>query len=200
MEHLDSARLQQALASLPGWKRVAFMVLCCERMLPNFRNFRLETGRGNSKLLSDALAAIWNWIETEAMPDDLDELILDCDWQAPDLVEHNSIYAPPAADAAEAIAVTLEALIDATLERAVAVASLAWDTIESFVHQQHKLLREDPQPCGATVGGRLLHDEWENQRLSLSRLRDPALERSRVVAEMRPQTSLFREGSLRAWQ
>ncbi|WP_454828404.1 DUF416 family protein [Pseudoxanthomonas wuyuanensis] len=196
MDYLDPSKLRCLLRSLPGWKRVVFMAECCERMLPNYREFSLETGVGDIERLREALSAVWNWIETDKLPTNISELIAECDQQAPDTSEFSSVYTSAALDAANSIAVTLEALSEATEERAIEVASLARDTVDLFVQQRSDLDPNSPELERQILEHPLMQNELQSQRQCLEKLQDQTKERRLLAAAMRSKFSSLKSGSL----
>lgn len=196
MEIFELGKLRQTLHSLPSWKRVVFMVSCCERMLPNYQSFSSEAGYGNANLLREALDRAWDWIEGGRLPNNMATLIAECEQQAPDTSEFDSIYTSAALDAANSIAETLEALGEATEDQAIEVASLARDTVDLFVQQQQDLDPNSPGLEKEIIESRLMQDELRHQRQCLEELKDRIDERSLIAAEMRSRFAGLKEGSL----
>jgi len=193
MEHFDSRKLRSVLRLLPAWKRVAFMASCCERMLPNYLTFSLETGYGDVTHLNRGLAEVWRWIETNQAPCDVDVLIQACEQQGPDTAEFSSIYTSAALDAANSIAATLDALGETTEDQAIEVASLARDTVDLFVQQCNELDPNDSEIERRIAETPLMQSELKMQRRCLDRLLDDSVDRGLIVAEVR---SKFADRSL----
>lgn len=189
MEHFDPRKMRNVLRTLPPWKRVAFMGSCCERMLPNYLTFSSETGYGDVTQLNRGLAEVWRWVETNQAPNDVDALVQACEQQGPDTAEFRSIYTSAALDAANSIATTLEALGEATEDRAIEVASLARDTIDLFVQQWNDLDPNDSEIERRIVESPLMQSELKMQRQCLERLSDDSVNRKLIVAEVRSKFS-----------
>lgn len=182
MEHFDNEKLRQEIGALSHWKRVTFMAACCERMLPNYRSFTMETGHGDPNLLSEALAEVWHWIETDQLPNSVISLVELCEQQAPDTIKFSSIYTSAALDAANSIATTLEALADASEDQALEVASLARDTVDLFVQQQYDLDPSSQDFEEQIVQHSLMQAELLAQRQSLEYLKSHAEEHQIIIS------------------
>jgi len=189
MEHFDPRKIRNVLRLLSPWKRVAFMASCCERMLPNYLTFSSETGYGDVTRLNRGLAEVWRWVETNQAPTNVDALVQACEQQNPDTAEFSSIYTSAALDAANSIAATLEALGEATEDRAIEVASFARDTVDLFVQQWNDLDPNDSEIERRIVESPLMQSELKMQRHCLDRLLDDSVNRRLIVAEVRSKFS-----------
>ena len=193
MERFDSDNLRRMLHSLPDWKRVVFMAACCERMLPNYQSFSSATGYGDASRLRQALDQVWHWIETNQLPRDVSLLVEECNQQAPNTAEFNSAYTSAALDAANSVAIALEALGDETEDRAIEVASLARDTVDLFVQQRNHLDPNSPSLERQIAEDSLMQTELQKQKQSLELLKDQVDQRLLTVARMR---AIFSDRSL----
>lgn len=196
METFDTEKLDSALRSLPDWKRVAFMALCCERMLPNFRKFALEAGVADEQPLVAGLSAIWRWIEDKSLPSDLGILLHACDSQAPVTEEHSSLFTSAALDCANAIAVTLEALAEPTVQRAIEVAGLARDSTDMFAQQTGNLDSVAPGFESMVLASAVVQRELTLQRRCLDYLQKASLDRREAYKSVRLEHPEFIRGSL----
>ena len=185
MERFDPDSIRRKAAHLSDWQRVAFMAACCERMLPNYETFHLQTGFGNPGVLRRGLDAVWAWIESDAPLEDATELISQVDLLAPSTEEFKSAYTSAALDAANSIAITLEAVGSASEDGVVEVASLARDTVDLFVQQ-----RDDLDSSGADFENRinqspLMQSELTAQRETMKELGENPGERRFVAKTIR---------------
>lgn len=140
---IEPDEVETGLERLTGWRRTAFMACCCERMLPNYLKFQTECGFGDPSMLRTGLDAAWRSVGAQTTPKDLHAMIAACDQQAPDTSEFESIYTSAALDAASAIAVTLEAILEPTMDQVREVASLARDTADLLVQATRSLDMRD---------------------------------------------------------
>lgn len=189
MEHFDTDAIRRKVAGLPDWKRVAFMGACCERMLPNYGTFSRQTGFGSADALRRALDVAWTWIESDTAPENLPELIAHVDLAAPDSEGHRSIYASAALNAVNGIAMTLEALRNATDSCVVGVASLARDTVDLFVQFRDDLDPSAPDFEEKIARSALMQAELTAQSRSLSALDDEQADRSALAKTIRAEFS-----------
>lgn len=164
METFDEASLHRSLARLAPWKQVAFMASTCERMLPNFDRFAAESGVGDPRVLRRGLDAVWSWVESDRAPDELGPLQDEVEWQAPNTESFSSPFTSAALDAANAVAIALDAVGDPDSASAVEVAGLARDTIDLHVQEVEDL---DPNAPGLQKAIRrhpLMQAELRRQR------------------------------------
>lgn len=196
METFSETKILLATEDMPDWKKLAFMAYCCERMLPNYLSFQIDTGYGDAAPMRSALDTVWRWIGNEQAVSDLDALASACEQQSPDTAEFSSIYTSAALDAATATAATVEALADATAKSVIDVASLARDTIDLFVQETEGL---DPNDTGLErkiIEHPLMQSELRTQKESLELLRNLYEERGKAGVDLRASWSRLEQGSL----
>lgn len=196
MELFNETSLLLKLEGMPAWKRVAFMAYCCERMLPNYKIFKAQTGYGDNEVLRITLDAIWEWIKAGQTSGDLAALAKACELQAPDTSEFSSPYTSAALDAATAIAATAEAVPDTTASQVIDVASLARDTIDLFVQEIDGLDPNDPGLVEKIQRSDLMQSELRAQRQSLEKLKGLPDGDMKPRAQLREQWTNLDAGSL----
>lgn len=196
MEGFDEHRLLSQLQLLPGWKQVAFMVLCCERMIPNFDRFSKEAGFGDAAVLRIALDVAWRWLETDQLPMDLDSLRSACEEQAPSTEDFRSEFTSAALDAANAVATVLDALERWSASNAAEVAALARDTVDLYVQASRNLDPASPSFEADILADPLMQTELRRQREDLEELISLGEDRSFIVTRMRKRSSQRGAGSL----
>ncbi len=170
METFDEDRLQQSLARLDAWKRVAFMALSCERMVPNYDRFTADSGFGDPKVLRRGIDAAWSCLELARVPDALKSLRALVEQQAPNTEEFSSPFTSAALDAANAVASLLDAVNEPDGADPIEVASLARDTVDLYVQEIENL---DPNDGGLEDAIRchpLMQAELRRQRDDLDYL------------------------------
>lgn len=139
METLDEDRLRFSLARLVPWKQVAFMALCCQRMVPNYCRFTSDSAFGDWQILQRGIDAAWSWLASDRLPDDLGSIRLQVERQAPDTESFVSPFTSAALDAANAVACLLDGVADPENADPAEVASLARDTIDLYVQDIENL-------------------------------------------------------------
>jgi uncharacterized protein YjaG (DUF416 family) len=195
METFDEDRLQQSFARLDPWKRVAFMALSCERMVPNYDRFSADSGFGDPKVLRRGIDAAWSWLESERVPDDLKSMRAQVEQQAPNTEAFSSPFTSAALDAANAVASLLEALDEPGGADPVEVASLARDTVDLYVQEIENL---DPNDRGLEDAIRrhpLMQTELRRQRDDLNYLERWTSSQREAARELRARGGI---GSLAA--
>lgn len=141
MKHFDEITLRVRLEALSSWRCVGFMLLCCDRMLPNYERFSSEEGVGDVLVLREGLRVAWSWLATSQLVEGLAQLRDECKRQAPNTEDFHSVFTSSALDAANAIEILLEALEmpSQAASLAVEVAALACDTVDLYI-QAHRNL------------------------------------------------------------
>lgn len=195
MEEFNAGGLLLRAAKLPAWKQVMFMVYCCERMIPNYRCFSLESNFGDEQTLRQALDGVWAWIETDDLPTDIADIVAACEHQAPDTEMFSSDYTSAALDVAAAIAITASATAIFRSKNLLDVASLSRDTVDVFVQLRSGLDANDPSLEETILGSGLMQNELCFQRESLELLSAVTGERASVALGLRPMWSNIAIGS-----
>lgn len=144
MQTFDEDRLRESLSGLEPWRQIAFMVLCCERMLPNYERFAAESGFGDVQPLREAVEAAWTWLESDRKAAGLARLRATVERQAPNTEEFASAFTSAALDAANAVATLLDAVERPDNAAPVEVACLARDTVDIYVQESGNLYPNRP--------------------------------------------------------
>lgn len=139
MLRFDEDALRVKLRSMRDWQIIAFILLCCERMLPNFDRFSKETQFGDILILRKVVDAAWTYLGSGRYPSNLEYLIDSVKLQAPNTELFSSRLSSSALDAANATEVLLLSLESPNVESAVEVACLSRDTVDMFVQIERSL-------------------------------------------------------------
>jgi uncharacterized protein YjaG (DUF416 family) len=199
MEHFDEDALRDRLVALPPWKRVAFALLCCERMVPNFERFTATAGIGDGMVLRAGLHLGWHWLATDRILPGLDDLRDACAAQATCAGTGRCALALPALDAANAVEMLLDALERPSDYIAAEVAGLSRDTVDRHVQALREL-----DPAGAPVddgdvlSDPLMQDELRRQREDLEALGTWGEDRRLVALRLGERAQRYASGSLGA--
>lgn len=189
MEAFDENRLRSALDHMDPRKRIAFMVLCCERMVPNYRRFTMDSGFGDSNVLRDSLDAAWAWLASGQLPANLPEKQALVEAQAPDTAEFISPFTSAALDAANAVAAVLAALATPQEADAIEVATLARDTLDLYIQETENLNPNDPQTEEAIIYHPLMQAELQRQHDDLAELQEVKVLRGSALQRLRTARS-----------
>ncbi|HEY0332292.1 MAG TPA: DUF416 family protein [Stenotrophomonas sp.] len=197
IEEFNETSLLLRATGMPGWMRIAFMVYCCERMLPHYRYFSDEAGFGDRGALRGALDDAWTWIESGTLRGCISTLVLACEKQAPDTGNFSSIYTSAALDAATATAITVGATSDPTVAHLIDVASLARDTVDLFVQKSEDIEPNESHFEERILASPLMQAELRIQKESLEFLNGLHDKRETVARQLRVQWSNLARGSLK---
>lgn len=170
MEVFEKDQMRQSLSQLESWKQIAFMALCCERMVPNYEQFAAETSFGDPLVLRLGLGAAWSWLVTRQVPDHLNTVRMAVEQQTPDTTNFASPFTSAALDAVNAVACLLDALVNPEIADPVEVAVLSYDTVDIYVQEIEDL---DPREDGfedRILSHPLMQKELRRQREDLSYL------------------------------
>jgi uncharacterized protein YjaG (DUF416 family) len=196
MEYFDEQSLRNRLESLPSWKWIAFMLLCCERMVPNFERFSMEASFGDGAVLRSGLRAVWHWLATSQLPQNLKDLRNACKEQAPDTENFQSEFTSAALDAATATEIVLDALEQPLISMVVEVAGLSRDTIDLYVQAIRDLDPTAKTFDAAIVADPLMQRELSRQREDLDALDSLGDDRSVAAAQIHEIAKGYIAGSL----
>lgn len=156
-------RLQRSLSDLVPWKQVAFMLSCCERMLPTYEAFQREAGWGNAQALRSALDKAWQVLGGEN-PSNLNTAVQDCDDATPDTEDFDSQHVSSALNAATSTAELVEVLQAFDQSKIVQAARAEIDSIDSYIHQVEHISPEDADREGRVLCHALMQDALRRQR------------------------------------
>lgn len=159
MERFDADELELWAQSVQPWQCVTFMLLCAERMLPQYRLFMRETGWGDDKALRTSLDAAWNWASTNEAPADLTHLVDTCVQSTPDTEDFGSEFTSAALDAAASITTALDAIREFKTSYAVDVAMLGRDSVDLWLRDRYDTDPSDQRAMDAVVEDPLMQRE-----------------------------------------
>jgi uncharacterized protein YjaG (DUF416 family) len=180
----DPEAVKNRLSQLPVWKQVAFALLCCERMFPNYLLFVRDSGWGNADALRAALDVAWSSLEHDRSPSNCRELIRACEEAIPDTEDFASDYTSAALDAAASAASLIEILERFDIQKVLEISQQAFDTVymyadgsveASAAETGHEVILMHP----------LVHTELGMQRDSLAFLTTADNERWATLPELR---------------
>lgn len=129
-EFLD--RLEERLGRMPESSRLAYGLVCAERMLPNYRSFSQENDWGDISPLRRALDFAWSNLLEDASGFQLERLIAGCEAVTPS-TENFRTYISHGLDAAVAPAYVLDFIATGDNQNILAISSLSFDTVDMFL-------------------------------------------------------------------
>lgn len=172
----NRTEVRAGLENLPDDARVAFALSCAERLLPNYLAFRKETGWGSSHVLRRGLDVAWD--QLSGSRDSLEQLravSTECESQAPDSEDFDSLYTGAAQDAVLALCSVFDYLTGpATIEKIEQASSYAVDSIDLYVQEVENMNPQDHKVEERIRLHPLMQTELEKQELAMVQLRPPA--------------------------
>lgn len=133
---LNYARVKDRLTKLDSQKQLVFGALCCERLLPNYEAFQLETGWGNYCTIRNALNFVWETLNSDTInPREVKYVLDSCEALVPHSDNFTSIYVTSAQDACFAVCSLLDFITADNVDRIVDVVTLAIESVDLFVQE-----------------------------------------------------------------
>lgn len=128
--------IQKQLGNLSNDAQLCFGILCCERLLPNYLAFMHETGWGDIAILRRTLDELWNHLINEDMSNlEVKALIQECERNAPDSDNFDSLLTAAAQDAVFATCSLLDYILTGDTERVAQASSYSIDSIDLYVQE-----------------------------------------------------------------
>lgn len=163
MLEFDEKKLRHKLNSLSSLKQLSFLLLLCERTMPELLRFAKDTGL-DPTVYQDCLEQGWQHLAGTTGLHDYPALAKACLDSAPDTEDFDHIFTSAALDAALSIHHLMIFLSDHNVDHVAETAGLARDTVHLFVG-----LKENPRPYSLT-----------NQQINVHRLVQRELRRQQA--------------------
>lgn len=164
----DEDALEVQLSQMSIRARLAFALLCCERMLPNYRAFATQEDFGEPAVLRQTLDGFWDFLEKDELP--ALEGKNRCEELAPDTEDYQSLLTSPALDAAVAIATLFDVVGSESPKPALEIACLARDTVDMYVQEIESMDSSSPTLEDQIADHTLMQKEIEKQQSDLALL------------------------------
>lgn len=123
--------LKRGLNGLSISKKLAFMLLLCERMMPAFKKFSADTGFDISRY-QECLEQGWVYLNDKSHLAGYEEASQECYENAPDTEEFDHLLTSAALNAALSIGLLMGFLSDHNIDHIVEAAGLALDTVALY--------------------------------------------------------------------
>lgn len=167
----DEAVLERELGSVSPDGLLAYGLLCCERMIPNYEMFQIQSGWGDAKVLRTALDIAWTRLISGPSDDVHSELRERCEDIAPDTEDFDSVLVSSALDAAVAVGRVMDLLENRDPAIVIEIASLAIDTVDMYVQEVLDIPRGARDLEERIRTHVLMQEELKNQHADLLRVR-----------------------------
>ena len=163
-QRFDEGLLKQKLDKLEFWKQIIFLLVICQRMIPNFRAFSRETGFTGEQILNSLLNKAWNNLSAGIIFDNLSKEADIAESLAPDTEDFDSILVSSALDAAVATSLLMKSFCDGETNTIVTGAALIRDSVDMYVQ-----VIEDMDPNSVDIEMQILSHELMQNELRLQR-------------------------------
>lgn len=126
--------------------RVLFAALTCEMLYPNYVVFEKRTGWGESEILMEAIAIIYQQVIKDGLysVEEIEDMINRIDSITPDTEDFTDLSTSFALDACTSIYSTLNYLLENNLNHILDVVTYAIDTVDMFVQIKEDFNSPDP--------------------------------------------------------
>jgi uncharacterized protein len=163
--------IQPRLTRLPHRAKIAFLLSCAERLVPNYVVFWKHHGWGDLKSLRQALDLGWRCLGGQTIEPYIVMLCrARCEAATPDTEKFSSKYVSPALDAAVACTLVLDLLLDDDAQTILEGATVARDTVDMYVQEIESLDPSDPEREKKILRHPLMQRELRRQREDLELL------------------------------
>lgn len=167
----NETELENQLSTLTDDGLVAFGLLICERMVPNYVVFSEQNAWGNPSILRSALNACWESMVEGQADINWTRLRAQCDESAPDTEDFQTILVSSALDAAVAVATLIDLIRTPVAQHALLIASLSRDTVDMYVQELENMPPSDPDIEERIRMHVLMQNELNAQQNDLARVR-----------------------------
>jgi len=160
-------KLYQRLVVLPFWKQLVFLLIVCQRLIPSFRAFAMETVFQGENLLKDMLLKAWNTLLRGKSKADFSNEMVQAESVAPETEDSDSIYVSSALDASVAISLLMKAFSDGQTDTVVEAVTLIRDSVDMYVQELEDMDPNDPNLETRILNNELMQKELKRQREDL---------------------------------
>lgn len=188
MEELsfDIDALRTRIGGLSHQRKVAFLLLIAERLIPNYAAFSHYHNWGDSKILEQALDCGWIFLMENLVDiESIQRCVERCESITPDTEDFISEYVSAALDAAVCCSYVLDLLLRDESEVVIQGAILAHDTVDMYIQDLLQLDPQDPRAEEKIRRHALMQRELMQQNADLARVERMNFDRSGVEDLMR---------------
>ena len=184
----DEAEMIQSLSHLTTPMRTAFALLAATRIVPAYRRFHSQTGRGDPVALESLIERLWQDIDGDPIPDEelkraTDRALSLVPTEAEGWDEETQPYAE---DAAAAVAYAFRARSTDSPQEAAWSARRVYESLDHYVTRITGMSPEEREDELAILSHPLIQAELARQRRDLNDLENSMTGSSRVsMAELR---------------
>jgi uncharacterized protein YjaG (DUF416 family) len=164
----NPSNLKNRLNNFSNKQQLAFGVLCCERLIPNYSAFQNEVGWGDISIVRGALDGVGASFDHKALnSQEIINAALLCESVAPNSENFSSLYVTSAQDTCFAICNLLDFLLESDTNKIVQVATYATDSVDLYIQEIERISPDDPQLEQKILLHRLMQRELLQQEEDL---------------------------------
>ena len=190
MQAFNSEDLKGKLCKLNKSRQLAFGVMCCERLLPNYLAFQKDAEWGDINLIQKALDYAWESLNgIEKSIEEIEVLITSCEKVTPDSENFESLYVSLAQDCVFAICSLLDYLLKSEVDKIVQVATYATDSVDLYVQEIEDMASDDPYLESKILNHKLMQRELETQQKNLQSIEQASLLNSEYLSWLKASWS-----------
>ena len=137
--------LMDRLSAFDFNRKLAFGVLCCERLLPNYLAFQQESGWGSVTSVREALDCATAFLcGQKPSVETIQKASAACDSWAPSSDDFSSVRVTSAQDACFAVCSLLDFLLEEDASKVAQAATYATDSVDLYVQEIEEMSPVDP--------------------------------------------------------
>lgn len=168
----DKEKLKKQLFFLTREQQLAFAVLCCERLIPNYKRFFEETQYGNLYYLLEGVSIVWHEVKKQSVGvEKISSTNIECENCAPSSSDHASILVTAAQDACFSVCALLDYIVKPDGEKIVLPAMYATDTVDLLVQEFENMKPNDSRLEEKINTHPAMQQELQMQKDSLSSIK-----------------------------
>lgn len=182
--------LKDQLSQLDSQRQLAFGASCCERLLPNYEAFYIDTKWGDLGPIREALDLVWSSLEGQVhSPEIVVQSITLCENAAPDSEDFTSLYVSFAQDACFSVCGLLDFLLDNNVKEIVQAATYATSSVDLFVQEIENMRPNDPDLEQKILSHPLMQRELEKQQADLKSITQAPVLDAEFLTQLRNSSS-----------
>jgi len=169
--------IKSLIEKLAQRKQSVFSLLCCERLLDNYKIFSLNFKWGDVSELAKGIDCLIRYIENNSFDkDEIKNIIKNISKITPNTEDFDTILVSFALDACNSVYESLNFLLNPNIEKVIDIASFARDTVDMYIQVKDSLDYSDPQFEYKIAKNFYMHQEKERQNKHLGILESNELD------------------------
>jgi len=186
LKAFNSENLRKRLEKLNRKQQLAFGVLCCQRLVPNYQAFVYDTGWGDSKFIRIGLEYTWSCLAGNKLnSQEIKSIIDQCESVIPDSDDFDSLFTSFAQDACFAVCGLLDYLSVSDTNKIVQAASYSIDSVDLYVQEIECMSHSDCDLEEKILNHQLMQKELKQQEENLSLIEETEFTSSNLLQKLK---------------